>query len=35
MCMIIASAVLYQLSCQASWELVVMWVNDKPLDDGY
>jgi len=30
-----ASAVIYQLSNQANWELVIMWVNDKPLDDEY
>ena len=30
-----ASAVLYQLSYQANWELVITWVNDKPVDDGY
>ena len=29
-----AGAVLYQLSYQADWELVIMWVNDKPVDDG-
>ena len=29
-----ASAVLYQLSYQANWELVVTWV-DKPVDNGY
>ena len=27
-----ASAVLYQLSYQANWELVVMQVDDNPLD---
>lgn len=27
-----AGAVLYQLTWS---ELVVMWVNDKPVDDGY
>lgn len=26
---------LYQWSHQANWELVALWVNDKPLDDGY
>ena len=26
---------LNQLSYQANWDLVVMWVNDKPVDDGY
>ena len=30
-----ASAVLYQLSYQAYWELVVRWVDEKPADDGY
>ena len=30
-----ASTVLYQFSYQANWELVVMWVDDKPVDDGY
>ena len=30
-----AGAVLYQLTFQANSELVVMWVNDKPVDDGY
>ena len=29
-----ASAVLYQLSYQANWELIIMWVNDTPVDDG-
>ena len=29
-----ASAVLHQLSYQANWELVVLWVDYKPLDDG-
>ena len=29
-----AGPVLYQLSYKAKWELVVMWVNDKPIDDG-
>ena len=24
-----------QLSYQANWELVDMWANDKPVDDGY
>ena len=27
--------VLYQLSYQANWELVIMCVNDKPADSGY
>ena len=26
---------LCQLSYQANWELVIMWVDDKPVDDGY
>ena len=30
-----ASAVLYQLSYQACCELVIMWVDYKPVDDGY
>ena len=30
-----AGAVLQQLSYQANWELVVMWVDCKPVDDGY
>ena len=29
------SAVLYQLSYQANWELVVMWGDNKPIDDIY
>ena len=29
-----AGAVFYQLSYQANWELVDVWVNDKPIDDG-
>ena len=29
-----ASAVLYQLSYQGNWELVVMWVHCKSVDDG-
>jgi len=28
-----AGAVLYQLS-QTNWELVIMWVYDKPVDSG-
>ena len=28
-------ALLYQLSYKANWELVVMWVNDRPVDSGY
>ena len=30
-----ASAVLYELGHQANWELVIMWVNNKPVDSGY
>ena len=30
-----ASAVTYQLSHQANWQLIIMWVNDKPVDSGY
>ena len=30
-----AGAVLYQLSYQANWELVIRWVYDKPVDTGY
>ena len=30
-----AGAALYQLSYQVNWELFVMWVDDKPVDDGY
>ena len=26
---------LYQLSYQATWEMVVMWVDDKLVDNGY
>ena len=32
-----SGAVLYQLSHQANWKLVVIctgWVNKKPIDDG-
>ena len=28
-------AVLYQLSNQANWELVILWVGKKPVDDEY
>ena len=28
-------AVLYQLSYLANWQLVVLWVDTKPVDDGY
>ena len=30
-----ACAVLYQLSHHVIWKLVIMWVNDEPIDDGY
>ena len=30
-----ARAVLYQLSYQANWELVVMWVDYRSVDVGY
>ena len=30
-----AGAVLKQLGDQAKWELVIMWVYDKPIDSGY
>ena len=30
-----AGAVLYRLSYQANWELVIMWVNEKPVGSGY
>ena len=30
-----AGAVLYQLSYQVKWELIVMWVDCKSVDDGY
>ena len=30
-----AYAVLYQLNYQANWRLVVMWVDDKSVGDGY
>ena len=30
-----ASAVPHQLNYQANWELVTMWVYDKPADSGY
>ena len=26
---------LYPLSYQANWEVVVIWADDKPVDDGY
>ena len=29
------SAALYQLSYQANWQLIVMLIDDKPVDDGY
>ena len=28
-------AVLFQLLYQTNWELVITWVNDKPVDSGY
>ena len=28
-------AVLYQFSFQTDWELIIMWLNNKPIDDGY
>ena len=28
-----AGAVLHQLIYQANWKVVVMWVDDKPVDD--
>ena len=31
----IAGAVLHQLSDPANWELVIMWVNEKPVDSKY
>ena len=30
----LTSAMLVQLSYQANWELVVLWVNDKPVDSS-
>ena len=30
-----ASAVFYQLSYRANWELVIIWVHDKLVDSGY
>ena len=29
-----ASAVLHQLKFKGNWELVIMWVYDKPVDSG-
>jgi len=29
-----ANAVFYQLIHQANWELVIMWIYDKPIDDA-
>ena len=26
---------LYPLSYQANWEVVIIWADDKPVDDGY
>lgn len=30
-----AGAVLYQLRYQANWEMVISWVDDESVDDGY
>ena len=30
-----AGAVLHQLSCQANYELKIMWVVCKPIDEGF
>ena len=30
-----AGAVLHQLSYHANWGLVIMWVNNKPSDNGH
>ena len=30
-----AAAVLHQLSYQANWELIIMWVGCKPIDEGF
>ena len=30
-----AGAVLHQLSSQVNWELVITWVDEKPVGDGY
>ena len=30
-----AGAVLDQISYQANWEMVIMWVYDEPVDSGY
>jgi len=30
-----ANVVLYELTSEANWELVVMWVNTKLVDDGH
>ena len=30
-----AGEVLYQLSYQANWELVIMWVYNEPVDSEY
>ena len=30
-----ACAVLHQLSYQANWELVILWIGYKLVDDGY
>ena len=33
--LLIACAVLQQLSDPANWEMVIMWVNEKPVDSEY
>ena len=30
-----AGVVLYHFSYWANWELVIMWVYDKPVESGY
>ena len=30
-----AGVALYQLSDQANWELVIMWVYHEPIESGY
>ena len=30
-----AGAVLHQLSHQANWELVIVWVDEKPIESGH
>ena len=32
---ILASAMVYQLSNQANWELTITWILDKPIDSRY